>query len=625
MSAPNNGWKPEDDVLGKAYDARLARRLWGYVGAQKKTIALAVLLLVLGAAAELAGPLLVKLAIDKYIKAHDWAGLVRITFAFVGIALGAACLRWGEVYLTSAAGQLIVYRLRMQLYEKLQRISIPYYDRHPVGQLMSRITSDVQALYELFSSGLVAIVGDVITLLGIMVVMFIISWKLALITTSVIPVLLLITFTFRKHVRELYRATRLKIANLNSYLHENIVGMRVVQLFNREPKNFKKFDQIGADLKQTYLKTIFYYSVFFPAVELVSAVAVALIIFGGGGMMLAGTLTLGTLVAFIQYVERFYRPVRDLAEKYNILQGAMAASERVFKVIDHPIEVPPPAAPVELPAITVSPRSMDGDGQADGHLHATSRVSIEFRNVWFAYREEDWVLKDVSFTVQPGESVAIVGATGAGKTTMISLLSRFYDVQRGHILVNGVDLREMDPQVLRRMMGIVLQDVFVFAGTIEDNIRYGSPERDRSEVEKAAALVHADRFIRRLPKAYDEPVMERGATLSAGERQLLAFARALLLEPQVLILDEATASIDTETEQLIQDAIARLLAGRTSIIIAHRLSTIQRCDRILVFHHGRLREEGTQDELLTMRGIYYRLYQLQFGRKMTEVQSDPVT
>jgi ATP-binding cassette subfamily B multidrug efflux pump len=625
MSTPTNGWKPEDDVLGKAYDARLAKRLWGYVGAQKRMIALAVLFLLFGAGAELAGPLLVRYAIDKYIKLGDWTGLVHITFAFMGIALIGALFKWGEVYLTSAAGQFIIYRMRAQLYEKFQRLSIPYYDRHPVGQLMSRMTSDVQALYELFSSGLVAIVGDVITLTGIMVVMFVISWKLALITTSVIPVLLLVTFIFRKHVRDLYRTTRLQIARLNSYLHENIVGMRVVQLFNREPKNFEKFNEIGSDLKRTYLRTIFYYAVFFPAVELISSVAVALIIFGGGSFILSGALTLGTLVAFIQYVERFYRPIRDLAEKYNTLQGAMAASERVFKVIDHRIEVPAPAEGKQIITGGEWMPSADGDGRADGQMHAGGQVSIEFRNVWFAYHNEEWVLKDVSFIVEPGESVAIVGATGAGKTTMISLLSRFYDVQKGQILVNGIDIRELDLQQLRRMMGIVLQDVFVFAGTIEENIRYGSPEKSRAEVERAAALVHADRFIHRLPQGYDEPVMERGATLSSGERQLLAFARALLLEPQLLILDEATASIDTETEQLIQDAIERLLTGRTSIIIAHRLSTIQRSDRILVFHHGRLREVGTQDELLAMRGIYYRLYQLQFGRKLTKLESDQVT
>ena len=363
-------------------------------------------------------------------------------------------------------------------------------------------------------------------------------------------------------------------------------------------------------MKQTYLRTIFYYALFFPGVELISAVAVALIIFGGGKLMLVGAVTLGTLVAFIQYVERFYRPVRDLAEKYNILQGAMAASERIFNVLDHPIDVPPPAQPLFLEA-----SSLDGNGQVP------SGVSIEFRNVWFAYRDEEWVLKDVSFIVAPGESVAIVGATGAGKTTIISLLSRFYDVQKGEILINGINIRELSLADLRRLMGVVLQDVFVFAGTIEDNIRYGVPESSRFDVEGAASLVHADHFIKRLPHAYDEPVMERGATLSTGERQLLAFARALICNPQILVLDEATASIDTETERLIQDAINRLLSNRTSLIIAHRLSTIQRCDRILVFHHGRLREVGTQEELLALRGIYYRLYQLQYGRSMSPAEA----
>ncbi|MDD5087711.1 MAG: ABC transporter ATP-binding protein [bacterium] len=591
----SENWQQEEEVLGKAYDARLARRLWGYVGDQKRRLAVAVLLLLLGAAGELAGPLLVKLAIDKHITTHNWPGLVKIVLAFLGLALISAAFRWGETYLTGAAGQHIVSRMRMQLFEKLQRLSIPYYDRNPVGRLMSRLTSDVQALYELFSSGVVAIVGDVVTLLGIMVVMVLINWKLALITLSVIPLLLWITFVFRKHVRDLYRQTRVKIARLNSYLHENLVGMKVVQLFNREPKNFEKFDEIGGDLKHTYLRTVFFYAVFYPAVDLVYAVAIGLILFGGGHLMMAGAVTLGTLVAFIQYVDRFYRPVRDLAEKYNILQGAMAAAERVFKVIDEPIEVPSPPRALPLP------------------IAASGQPSIEFRNVWFAYRDDDWILKDVSFSVATGESVAVVGATGAGKTTLISLLSRFYDVQRGEILVGGVNIRELDECALRRAMGVVLQDVFVFAGTVEDNIRYGCPDESLDAVERAARVVHADRFIRRMPVGYHEPVMERGATLSTGERQLLAFARALLCEPPVLILDEATASIDTETERLIQDAIARLLEGRTSIIIAHRLSTIQRCNRILVLHHGRLVEQGTQAELLAMKGIYHRLYHLQFG------------
>ncbi len=608
MSERERDDQREEDILGKAYDARLARRLWSYVGDQRWKIWLAVFLLILGAGAELAGPLLTKIAIDKYIAARDWNGLVRIVFAFIGFALAATALRWSETYLTGSAGQFIVYRLRMQVFEKLQRLSMPYYDRNPVGRLMSRVTTDVQALYELFGSGVVAILGDVITLLGIMIVMFVINWKLALLTLSVIPVLLIVTFMFRKKVRDLYRQTRLKIARLNTYLHENLVGMRIVQLFSREPRNFGRFDEIGTDLKQTYLHTIFWYALFFPGVELISAVAVALIIFGGGSLMLTGAVTLGTLVAFIQYVERFYRPVRDLAEKYNILQGAMAASERIFNVLDHPIDVAPPETALALP---LHAHSADGNGKLP------TGVSIEFRNVWFAYREEEWVLKDVSFIVAPGESVAIVGATGAGKTTIISLLSRFYDVQKGEILINGVNLRSLGLAELRRLMGIVLQDVFVFAGTIEDNIRYGSPELPRTEVESAASLVHADHFIKRLPHGYDEPVMERGATLSTGERQLLAFARALICNPQILILDEATASIDTETERLIQDAINRLLVNRTSLIIAHRLSTIQRCDRILVFHHGRLREVGTQDELLALKGIYYRLYQLQYGRVLT--------
>jgi ATP-binding cassette, subfamily B, multidrug efflux pump len=616
-----NDWQQEDEVLGKAYDARLARRLWTYASNQKLRIALAVIVLVFGAAAELAGPLLVKYAIDHYIKPATagaapgplWNGLIGIVALFIALAFGAAFLRWAEAYLTGVAGQMIVYRLRAELYEKLQKLSLPYYDRNPVGRLMSRLTSDVQALYDLFSSGLVAILGDIVMLLGIMIVMFVINWKLALITLSVVPFLLIVTFVFRARVRDLYRQTRLQIARLNSYLHENLMGMSIVQLFNRERRNFGKFDAIGSDLKRTYLRTVFYYAVFFPAVELLSAVAVALIIFGGGGLMLAGTVTLGTLVAFIQYVERFYRPVRDLAEKYNIMQSAMAASERVFKVLDEPVSIAPPALPKPLPAV---PTELELPGR-NGHGPNADRAAIEFRHVWFAYHDEDWVLKDVSFTVRAGESAAIVGATGAGKTTLISLLSRFYDVQRGEILINGLDIRELDFATLRRTLGVVLQDVFVFAGSIEENIRFGQPAATRAHVQAAAEVVHANHFIERLPAGYDAPVVERGATLSAGERQLLAFARALICQPKVLILDEATASIDTETERLIQDAIARLLENRTSIIIAHRLSTIQRCDRILVFHHGQLKEEGTQTELLARRGLYYRLYQLQFDHATT--------
>ncbi|MBU1881611.1 ABC transporter ATP-binding protein/permease, partial [bacterium] len=526
----------------------------------------------------------------------DLHGLLLIVLLFIGAATIATALRWGQMFITGKAGQIVMYRLRMEVFEKLQRLSIPYFDRNPVGRLMTRVTTDIQALNELFGSGIVAVFGDVFMLLGIMIVMFVINWKLALITLSVMPVLLIITFSFKRRVRVLYRATRQKIATLNSNLQENIIGMRIVQLFGREKRNFETFDEIGSDLKQTYLKTVFQYAVFFPAVELISAVAIALIIYGGGLLTGEGMVTVGTLVAFLQYVERFYRPIRDLAEKYNILQSAMASSERVFQVIDHPVEVPDLAASSETAK------------------DVPDNLSIEFRNVWFAYKDEDWILKDLSFTLNPGESIAVVGATGAGKTTIISLLARYYDIQKGEILLNGSNIRAYPLHVLRRMLGIVLQDVFVFAGTIEENIRYGCPDASSAAVVEAASLVHANSFISKLPEGYLEPVMERGATLSSGQRQLLAFARALLCKPKLLILDEATAAIDTETEQLIQDAIQRLLTNRTSIIIAHRLSTIKRCVRILVMHHGRLAEQGTHEELLAQQGIYYRLYRLQFGK-----------
>lgn len=595
MSAASAKSAEERDVMGKAYDSVLARRLWGYVGDQKLKLFLAVGLLLLGAAAELAGPWLSKIAIDKYIANGDMPGLIKIVVLFVGVAAVSAALRWSQVYLTGEAGQIIMYRLRRDVFEKLQRLSVPYFDRNPVGRLMTRVTSDVQALYELFGSGMVAIFGDVFTLVGIMIVMFAINWKLALLTLTVVPILIVVTFAFRKKVRDLYRQTRSQISGLNGYLQENITGMRVVQLFGREEHNYQRFQEQNGALKNTYLDTIFFYALFFPGVELISALAIAAIIWGGGTMMIAGTVTVGTLVAFLQYVERFYRPVRDLAEKYNILQAAMAAAERVFHVLDEPIQVS-------------DSRSLDKP------TAASDAPFIEFRHVWFAYKPDEWILQDVSFAVRQGESIAVVGATGAGKTTIISLLQRFYDVQKGEILIKGRDIREYPLAELRSMLGIVLQDVFIFAGNIADNICYGKPDATEEDVKAAANLVFANRFIDKLPGGLAEPVVERGATLSTGQRQLLAFARALLRKPELLILDEATASIDTETEQLIQQAIERVLEGRTSIIIAHRLSTIQSCNRILVMHHGKLREEGTHEELLRLGGIYYRLYRLQFGQ-----------
>lgn len=595
MSERRSKNSDDREVMGKAYDSVLAKRLWGYVGDQKKKLFLAVCLLLLGAATELAGPWLSKIAIDEYIANGDMPGLIKIVLIFMVVAAVSGALRWSQVYLTGEAGQIIMYRLRRDVFDKLQVLSVPYFDKNPVGRLMTRVTSDVQALYELFGSGMVAIFGDVFTLVGIMIVMFAINWKLALLTLTVIPILLAVTFAFRKKVRDLYRQTRSQISNLNGYLQENITGMRVVQLFGREKHNYDKFQEQNSALKNTYLETIYFYALFFPGVELISALAIGAIIWGGGTMMIAGTVTVGTLVAFLQYVERFYRPVRDLAEKYNILQAAMAAAERVFQVLDEPIQVE------------------EKTNQLDVHNEANAPF-IEFRNVWFAYKPDEWVLQDVSFVVNQGESIAVVGATGAGKTTIISLLQRFYDVQKGHILIKGRDIRDYRLEELRAMLGIVLQDVFIFAGNIADNIRYGKPNSSDEEVEEAAKLVFASRFIEKLPGQFVEPVVERGATLSTGQRQLLAFARALLRKPQILVLDEATASIDTETEQLIQQAIGQVLRDRTSIIIAHRLSTIQSCDRILVMHHGKLREQGSHDELLKLGGIYHRLYRLQFGK-----------
>jgi len=594
--APKNS--DDRDVMGKAYDSVLAKRLWGYVGDQKLKLFLAVVLLIMGAATELAGPWLSKIAIDKYIANGDMPGLLKIVAIFIVVAAVSAALRWSQVYLTGEAGQIIMYRMRRDVFDKLQKLSVPYFDKNPVGRLMTRVTSDVQALYELFGSGMVAIFGDVFTLAGIMIVMFVINWKLALLTLTVIPILLAVTFAFRKKVRDLYRQTRSQISNLNGYLQENITGMRVVQLFGREDHNYNRFQEQNSALKNTYLDTIFFYALFFPGVELISALAVGAIIWGGGTMMIGGAVTVGTLVAFLQYVERFYRPVRDLAEKYNILQAAMAAAERVFQVLDEPIQVEDKTSSSVQSARSDAP-------------------FIEFRNVWFAYKTDEWILQDVSFIVRKGESIAVVGATGAGKTTIISLLQRFYDVQQGQILIKGRDIREYPLAELRAMLGIVLQDVFIFAGNIADNIRYGKPEATDAEVEEAAQLVFASRFIEKLPGQLAELVVERGATLSTGQRQLLAFARALLRKPELLILDEATASIDTETEQLIQQAIGRVLSGRTSIIIAHRLSTIQSCDRILVMHHGKLREEGSHEELLKLGGIYHRLYRLQFGHMVS--------
>jgi ATP-binding cassette subfamily B multidrug efflux pump len=585
----------DEEALGRAYDSRLMRRLLQYLWPYWHHALLALLAIVSASVLQLAQPWITKLAIDRYIATGDLAGLNTLALAFLGVLVASFTLEYVQTWLMQMTGQRIMRDVRMEVATHLQRIDLAHYDRTPVGRLMTRVTTDVDVLNEMFSSGVVAIFGDVFTLVGIMVVLTTMDWRLALLTFSVLPVIVVITQWFRRRVRESYRQVRTWIARINAFLQENVTGMSTVQVFGRESRNFATFGGINAAHRDVNIDGIFYYAVFYPAIEFVSALATAMIIFMGGGWVGEGTLTLGAMVAFIQYAQRFFRPISDMSEKFNVLQSAMASSERIFGLLDTPISISSPLAPVVLPLV---------DGAGRGH--------IVFEHVWFAYRDEAWVLRDVSFEVQPGQRVGVVGATGAGKTTVINLVLRFYDVQQGRILVDGIDVRDWPLQELRRRFGLVLQDVHLFSGTVAANIRLGSAHLDDDVVRRAAEAVHADAFIARMPDGYQTPVAERGATLSVGQKQLLSFARALAHDPGVLVLDEATSSVDTETELLIRDALRTLMAGRTTIAIAHRLSTIQDMDRILVMHRGELREQGTHQELLAQRGIYHRLYQLQY-------------
>jgi len=582
----------EEEILGKAYDSRLMKRLLAYLAPYRLHVVMAVVLLLGVSFLQLVGPYLTKVAIDRYIRVGDLRGLSVIALIFLGVIVLEFFMDYAHTYIAQWVGQKVMYDLRVQIFGHVQNLSVAFFDRNPVGRLITRITTDVETLNEMFTSGVVAIFGDVFTLLGIVIVLLKMNWKLALVTFSVMPLLFYATFLFRIKVRQTYRDIRVRIARLNAFLQENIVGMAVVQLFNREKRNFENFDRLNKDHLEAYIKTIFYYAVFYPAVEIISAVALALIIWYGGSRVLAGTLTFGALVAFIQYARRFFQPISDLSEKYNIMQSAMASSERVFKLLD------------EKPAVLSSPNP---------RRLTTLRGEIEFRNVWFAYNGEDYVLKDISFVAEPGEKVALVGATGAGKTSIVSLLMRFYEPQRGAIHLDDIDIREVDVGDLRRQMALVLQDVFIFDGTVTDNIRLGNTDIPVERVIQAAKDANAHDFIMKLPKGYDTEVKERGSLLSVGQKQLLSFARALAFDPRILILDEATSSVDTETELLIQAALERLMKGRTSIIIAHRLSTIQNADKIIVLHKGQIREVGTHQELLSKGGIYYRLYQLQYA------------
>ncbi len=614
MSEPETIHEEED--LGKAYDARLMRRLLGYVRPYRGMAAGAVALIIVTSVLELIGPLATAVALDLFIKPPGEAAEISAVSRQVaewmaaagwsptqaeGIAATAAVylisllLAFGVLYLQGLVmllmGQYIMRDLRDQIFGRLQELPISYFDRNPVGRLVTRVTNDVDALNELFTSGLVAIFGDVVLLTGIVAVLFWLDWRLALVTFAIVPLLGALTLWFRVRVRRSYRDVRTRLARINAFLQEHITGMSVLQLFNRERRAFAEFDEINDDHRAVNVKAIYYYAVYFPAVELITALGLGLILWYGGGEVLAGALSIGALVAFLQYAQRFYQPISDLSEKYNILQAAMASSERVFRLLDRPVEIVSPAA---------------------GYAPERVRGAIEFDRVAFSYLPGEPVLHGVSFAVEPGQTVAVVGHTGAGKSTLANLLLRFYDVDSGAVSVDGVDVREWDLGRLRSAVGMVLQDVFLFSGTLGGNIRLGSETIDDERVRWAAREVNALPFIERAPEGFATRVRERGAGLSVGEKQLVAFARALAFDPRILILDEATSSIDTETEQLIQSALARLLEGRTSLVIAHRLSTIQRADRILVLHKGEVREHGTHQELLARRGIYYRLYQLQY-------------
>ena len=629
----------EEEVLGKAYDSRLMRRLLTYLRPYRWQVTIALVSIVLKSFADVLGPYLVKVAVDRYLAPASgsasglWSwlspsplhGIAQISGIYFGLLIFAFVLEFLQTYFMQWTGQKVMFDLRSQIFRHLQRMHVAFYDKNPVGRLVTRVTTDVDALNEMFTSGVVSIFEDLFVLTGILGIMLCMNWKLALITFAVLPFIVVATKLFRDKVRDSYRRIRTAIARINSYLQEHVSGMVVLQLFNRERRAYKRFSEINRSHMDAYKDAILAYALYYPVVDFFSAIAIACVIWWGGqdvirkisvttveltrqphlGLHLVSiTASLGVLIAFTQYAMRFFRPIMDFSEKYNILQSAMAASERIFKLLDTSVDI-------VTPAMTKKPQ---GPGR------------IEFDHVWFAYRDVpeasgnghagsdhlDWVLRDVSFTIEPGETAAVVGHTGAGKTTLISLLLRFYDVQKGAIRIDGVDVKEMDLGDLRSRFGVVLQDPFLFTGTIGGNIRLGTERIRDAHVQQAAEDVNLGEFIRALPKGFDEEVRERGSTLSTGQKQLISFARALAHEPRILILDEATSSVDTETEFKVRDALARMVEGRTSLIIAHRLSTIQRADKIIVMHKGQLREMGTHQELLANRGIYYKLYQLQY-------------
>jgi ATP-binding cassette, subfamily B, multidrug efflux pump len=651
----------EEEVLGKAYDSRLMRRILRYLRPYRWQVTVALASIVLKAGADVLGPFLTMVAIDRYLApTHgkpawltSWlsprplTGIGEIAGIYVGLTIFSFLLEYLQTYFMQWAGQMVMFDLRSEIFRHLQRMHIGFYDKNPVGRLVTRVTTDVDALNEMFTSGVVSIFEDIFVLVGILAIMLSVNWKLALITFAVLPFIAVATKLFRDRVRDSYRRIRVAIARINAHLQEHVSGMVVLQLFNREKKAFKTFSDVNSQHMDAYKDAIMAHAVYYPVVEILSSIAIALVIWFGGRDVIRGwtitglavsfspktlltfhlvrnVTTLGVLVAFMQYAQRFFRPIQDLSEKYNILQSAMAAAERVFKLLDTPAEIneaavtkiPQGPGKIEFDRVWFAYRDVEKAEKDGKGAHASSEARPDGRGRPSLHEhipgEPDWVLRDVSFTIEPGETVAIVGHTGAGKTTIISLLLRFYDVQRGAIRIDGVDIKQIPLTDLRRRFGVVLQDPFLFTGTVEGNIRLGTDSISDEQVRQAAEDVNLADFIHQLPNTYKEEVRERGTTLSTGQKQLISFARALAHSPKILILDEATSSVDTETEFKVRDALSKMVEGRTSIIIAHRLSTVQRADKIIVMHKAQLREMGTHQQLLAQRGIYYKLYQLQY-------------
>ena len=587
----------EEEAIGKTYDFQVARRLLRYLRPYLRLLIPALLLTLLLNLLGTLQPIFTKYAIDWHIIPGKYEGLGLLVGLYTGLQVFRLGFSYFQALLLNTVGQHVMFDMRGELYDKLQHQEVAYYDRNPVGRIMTRLTSDVDSLNELFTAGITDLLGDLVMIVAIIGVMLWMDVRLTLVVLLTVPMLFAATTWFRKGARKGLDMVRTRLARINSFLQEHFAGAQTVQIFNAEPKSLRKFQEIGANYRKANIDTIFYFAIFFPIVDFIAAVGIALIIWYGGYRLMQNTpghtvLTLGGLVAFIQYSGFLFQPIRDISDKYGILQGAVIASHRIFKTLDLPLAITTPERPLK-------------SSRARGH--------IEFENVWFAYKDEDWILKDVSFKVEPGQSVALVGHTGSGKTTITNLLMRFYDVQQGRILLDGVDIRDWDLESLRKNFAVVLQDVFLFSGTVESNIRLGRDDISEQRVQWAAREVHADRFIERLPEKYKSEVRERGAGFSVGQKQLISFARALAFDPALLILDEATSSIDTETEQLIQQAIERVMLDRTSIVVAHRLSTVQRANRIIVLHHGEIREQGTHQELLAQHGLYWKLYKLQYA------------